>query len=119
MKNKLSLSLCVAALVAMFACSKNSSSVAGTTKQVTIDTTVASGSLFSLALGSYGKKAVITKQADEYSVSTIVGGSNAAYQFSSNAKTSVAQQVQLAVTTDSSRCEKSDSTLVTLRLNVQ
>ena len=119
MKNTFSISLCVAAAVLMAACTKNSNSVAGTTKQVTIDTTVASGSLFSLALGSYGKKAVITKQAEQYTVSTVAkAGSSPVYEFSSAAKTAVAQQVTLAVT-DSSHCDKRDSTLVTLRLNVQ
>ena len=122
MKKIISGFLCVVTVVvALFSCSKSADNAATLTQQVTIDTSLSSGSLFSLALGSYGNKAVISKQAADYATSAIVqSASSPVYQFSSSAKAAVTQQVTLTVT-DSSKCNKASlkTTLVTLNLNVQ
>ncbi len=120
MKNTFLSTVCAIALL-LASCTKNSSTTASATKQVTIDKTVSSGSLLSLDLGSYGNRAVITKQASDYTTSAIVqsGVRTPVYQFSSATKTSVAQQVLVAVT-NSGRCDNSqDSTIVTVNLNVE
>lgn len=120
MKHTLVVSICAVALL-FAACTKNSAGISGTTKQVSVNATVTAGSTYSLPLGSYGNRAVITRQASAYTTSTIArSGNSPVYQFASDAKASVAEVVQVAVT-DSSHCNRGshDSTLVTINLNVQ
>lgn len=123
MKSTLLSFLCVAAVLSVVSCTKNSSSTTGSIQRVSIDTAVSSGALLSLNLSSYGNKAVITKQANNYATSTIVQGSTASpvFQFSSSAKVAGAEQVEIALTKSvQSGCDKkTDSTLLTVNLQVQ
>lgn len=120
MKKAFIISLSAAMAICVASCKKNSETNV-TTKLVSIDTVVSSGSSFALALGAYGNHAVISKQADQYSISNIKKlstSSQPVYTFSSSSKTASVQLVTLTVT-DSSRCRQShDSTLVSLTLRV-
>lgn len=113
-------SLYAAVILVVGACNKGAGRTAGVTQNVTIDTAVSSAALLSLSLSSYGNKAVITKQAENYTTSRIAEATGPVFEFSSSAKISTAQQVVIAVTKGGgNRCGRhtTDSTIFTINLN--
>jgi hypothetical protein len=119
-------SLIIAA--AMQSCDKHVDAV---TKQVTIDTTLASGQLYQLNLAQYGDAddvATIMKQGSSYTTSSITNTTGTfapIYSYSSSvAKVDLTDQVVLAVTeggrNGGRNCgRRSDSTIITLNFTVK
>ncbi|MDQ6843077.1 MAG: hypothetical protein M3Z92_01800 [Bacteroidota bacterium] len=115
-------------LISLQACNKDH---VHSSKQVTIDTTVAYGSLYQLDLAKYGDQddvATITKQASHFSTSAITNTSgtfNAVYNYisSGDSKLASTDQVILAVTEgkrQNGNCNHhGDSTLITINFNVK
>jgi hypothetical protein len=97
-------------------------------KTVTIDTTLASGTLYSLDLKPYcdpDDVATIAKQASGYTTSQILNGSSGfapVYQFSASGdiKNAVNQQVVISITEGGNgRRHSCDSTMITINFKVQ
>jgi hypothetical protein len=117
------------ASVALLSCSKQGDRHEGT-KYVTIDTTLASGTLYQLDLKPYGDAddiANIKTQATDYTTSEIVNtgsGFSPLYRFSAttDAKTGLlTEQVVIAITEGNNGRPHphNDSTLVTINFKVQ
>ena len=100
-----------------------------TSKQIVIDTTLASGTEYLLDLRPYGDAddvAKITKQATSYTTSEIVNTSGTfapVYHYSAMAKTSLTDQVVLSITEgvrgNGNARPHSDSTTITINFAVK
>ena len=121
--------LATIATTALLSCSKQHDRNQST-KYVTIDTTLASGTVYQLDLGQYGDAddvAAIKTQATAYSRSELVNavsGFNSVYYFSANANAkegALREKVVIAITEGINGHPHpcNDSTLVTINFNVQ
>ncbi|MGZ3850278.1 MAG: hypothetical protein ACXVKI_14145 [Flavisolibacter sp.] len=115
------------AFFALFSCRKAHHEILG--KTVTIDTTLASGTTYTLDLKSYGDAddiATIKQQASNFTTSEIVNaaaGFAPVYHFSATGdnKNVLNEQVVLAITEGGRNGNRhpSDSTLITINFKVQ
>ena len=119
-----------AALVVLFSCTKphGHNDILG--KRITIDTTLASGTIYNLNLAQYGDDddiATIRQQATSFTTSEItnsLSGFSPVYHFSAvgDPKTQLNKQVTLSITEGSRngmQPHPSDSTLITINFKVQ
>ena len=123
---KILCSLTCASVILTFSCTKNRDHLA---KNITIDTTLASGAQYTLDLQPYGDAddiAIIKQQATNFITSEITNTGNSissVYHFSTEAdsKTPVSEQVILAITEGSrnGRRHYCDSSFVTINFKVQ
>lgn len=117
---------CLAA-VFFFSCKKQHQDILGRT--VTIDTTLASGTMYSLNLAQYGDAddiATIRQQASSFTTSEIVNAATGfapVYNFSAvgDNKSAINEQVILAITEGGRNGNRHgcDSTLITINFKVQ
>jgi hypothetical protein len=95
------------------------------TKQIVIDTTLASGATYDLNLQPYGDAddvASIVKQAVNYTTSEITNTTGTfapVYHYSAFTKTGVTDQVVLSVAEGAGRRHHSDSTVITINFTVK
>jgi hypothetical protein len=117
-----------AVLICAFSCNKDPHHNDILGKRITIDTTLASGNLYTLDLKTYGDAddvATITKQASAFTTSEIINpatGFAPVYNFSANGdiKNPVNEQVVLSITEGGNRRRQGcDSTVITINFKVQ
>jgi hypothetical protein len=95
------------------------------TKQIVIDTTLASGATYDLNLQPYGDAddvASIVKQAANYTTSEITNTTGTfapVYHYSAFTKTGVTDQVVLSVAEGAGHRHHSDSTLITINFTIK
>ena len=114
-------------VVCLYACQKEKHGHLA--KQITIDTTLQSGTDFALNLKPYGDAddtAYINKQATSYAVSAITQGSgifDPVYHYSANTKTAIYDQVILKIAEGNSmysrNAHNNDTTTITINFTVQ
>jgi hypothetical protein len=106
----------------MLSCSKNARSPKNATKQISVNAEVASGETYLLNLSQHGNHATITKQAGNFTISEVRNATgNPSYAFSYDAKSTVSEQVVIAVTNTNNRgCNSfKESTIVTVNFSLK